>query len=129
MTFPDIPSRVLPDATGAVTGIDVWQANAGKPLAYYAWNGAQWVRLRGALAKLGEPVTLVGEIDFAIQGGTMTWYADGAQLVDEDGNWAIPMSLGPNQISRFVFDSETATLDSISGDFDIGFNGSMILIF
>ena len=128
MTFPVIPSRVLPDATGAVTGIDVWQSNAGKPLAYYAWNGARWVQLRGATAKLGEPVELLGVIDFAIRGGTMTWYADGAQLVDEDGNWAIPMSLGPKQISRFVFDSETATLDSLSGDFDIGDNGTLLVI-
>ena len=128
MTFPTIPSRVHPDATGAVTGIDVWQPNAGWPLAYYAWNGAQWVRLRGALAKLGEPVELLGVIDFAIRGGTMTWYADGAQLTDEDGNWAIPMSLGPKQISRFVFDSETATLVSLAGDFDVGFNGTMLLI-
>ena len=78
--------------------------------------------------KLGEPVELLGVIDFAIKGGTMTWYADGAQLTDEDGNWAIPMSLGPKQISRFVFDSETATLDSLSGDFDLGFNGVMLLI-
>ena len=128
MTFPTIPSRVLPDATGAVTGIDVFQSNAGKPLAYYAWNGAKWVRLKGAIAKLGEPVELLGVIDFAIRGGTMTWYADGAQLTDEDGNWAIPMSLGPKQISRFVFDSETATLDSLSGDFDLGFNGSLMLL-
>ena len=67
----------------------------GKPLAYYAWNGAKWVLLKGAIAKLGEPVELLGVIDFAIKGGTMTWYADGAQLTDEDGNWAIPMSLGP----------------------------------
>ena len=50
MTFPTIPSRVHPDTTGAVTGIDVWQPNAGWPLAYYAWNGAKWVRLRGATA-------------------------------------------------------------------------------
>lgn len=128
MTFPTIPSRVLPDATGAVTGIDVFQSNAGKPLAYYAWNGAQWVQLHGAVARLGEPVELLGVIDFAIKGGTMTWYADGAQLTDEDGNWAIPMSLGPKQISRFVFDSETATLDSLSGDFDLGFNGTLLLI-
>ena len=129
MTFPTIPSRVLPDATGAVTGIDVFQANAGKPLAYYAWNGARWVRLFGATAKVGAPVTLVGEIDFAILGGTMTWYADGVELTDEDGNWAIPMSLGPKQISRFVFDSEIATLDSLSGDFDVGFNGTVVLFF
>lgn len=128
MTFPTIPSRVHPDTTGAVTGIDVWQPNAGWPLAYYAWNGAKWVRLKGAIAKLGEPVELLGVIDFAIRGGTMTWYADGAQLTDEDGNWAIPMSLGPKQIARFVFDSETATLDSLSGDFDLGFNGTMLLI-
>ena len=129
MTFPVIPSRVLPDATGAVTGIDVWQSNAGKPLAYYAWNGARWVQLRGATAKLGEPVELLGVIDLAIRGGTMTWYADGAQLVDEDGNWAVPMSLGPKQISRFVFDSETATLDSLSGDFDVGADGTLLVIF
>ena len=128
MTFPTIPSRVLPDATGAVTGIDVFQSNAGKPLAYYAWNGAKWVRLKGALARLGEPVELLGVIDFAIKDGTMTWYADGAQLTDEDGNWAIPMSLGPKQISRFVFDSETATLDALSGDFDVGFNALLMLI-
>lgn len=128
MTFPTIPSRVHPDATGAVTGIDVWQPNAGWPLAYYAWNGAKWVRLKGAIAKLGEPVELLGVIDFAIRGGTMTWYADGAQLTDEDGNWAIPMSLGPKQISRFVFDSETATLDSLDGDYDLGFNGTLILL-
>ena len=128
MTFPTIPSRVHPDATGAVTGIDVWQPNAGWPLAYYAWNGAKWVRLKGAIAKLGEPVELLGVIDFAIKGGTMTWYADGAQLTDEDGNWAVPMSLGPKQISRFVFDSETATLDALLGDFDVGFNGTLVLI-
>ena len=128
MTFPTIHSRVHPDATGAVTGIDVWQPNAGSPLAYYAWNGAKWVRLKGALARLGEPVELLGVIDFAIKDGTMTWYADGAQLTDEDGNWAIPMSLGPKQISRFVFDSETATLDALSGDFDVGFNALLMLI-
>ena len=48
--------------------------------------------------------------------------------MDEDGNWAIPMSLGPKQISRFVFDSETATLDALSGDFDVGFNALLMLI-
>ena len=128
MTFPTIPSRVLPDATGAVTGIDVWQSNAGKPLAYYAWNGAKWVRLKGAIAKLGEPVELLGVIDFAIKDGTMTWYADGVELTDEDGNWAIPMSLGPKQISHFVFDSETATLDSLSGDYDVGDKGFFLFV-
>lgn len=128
MTFPTIPSRVLPDATGAVTGIDVWQSNAGKPLAYYAWNGAKWVRLKGAIAKLGEPVELLGVIDFAIKGGTMTWYADGVELTDEDGNWAIPMSLGPKQISHFVFDSETATLDSLAGDYDVGGQGFFLIL-
>ena len=105
---------------------------AGTEIAFeihQALRYSKFVRLFGATAKLGQPVTLVGEIDFAIQGGTMTWYADGAQLTDEDGNWAIPMSLGPKQISRFVFDSETATIDSLSGDFDIGFNGTMILLF
>lgn len=128
MTFPTIPSRVLPDATGAVTGIDVWQSNAGKPLAYYAWNGAKWVRLKGAIAKLGEPVELLGVIDFAIKDGTMTWYADGVELTDEDGNWAIPMSLGPKQISHFVFDSETATLDSLAGDYDVGGQGFFLIL-
>ena len=128
MTFPMIPSRVPPDATGAVTGIDVFQSNAGKPLAYYAWNGAKWVRLKGAIAKLGEPVELLGVIDFAIKGGTMTWYADGVELTDEDGNWAIPMSLGPKQISRFVFDSETATLNSLSGDYDVGDKGFFLFV-
>ena len=128
MTFPTIPSRVLPDATGAVTGIDVWQSNAGKPLAYYAWNGAKWVRLKGAIAKLGEPVELLGVIDFAIKDGTMTWYADGVELTDEDGNWAIPMSLGPKQSSHFVFDSETATLDSLSGDYDVGDKGFFLFV-
>ena len=111
-----------------MTGIDVWQPNAGSPLAYYAWNGAKWVRLKGAIAKLGEPVELLGVIDFAIKGGTMTWYADGAQLTDEDGNWAIPMSLGPKQISRFVFDSETATLNSLSGDYDVGDKGFFLFV-
>ena len=111
-----------------MTGIDVFQANAGKPRAYYAWNGATWVQLHGATAKLGVPVNLLGVIDFAIQGGTMTWYADGAQLTDADGNWAIPMSLGPKQIARFAFESATATLDSLSGDYDLGFNGSLMLI-
>ena len=128
MTFPAVPSRAPADATGAVTGIDVFQANAGKPRAYYAWNGAQWVQLHGAVARLGEPVELLGVIDFAIKGGTMTWYADGAQLTDADGNWAIPMSLGPKQISRFVFDSAAATLDSLDGDYDLGFNGTLLLL-
>ena len=128
MTFPTIPSRVHPDTTGAVTGIDVWQPNAGWPLAYYAWNGAKWVRLRGATAKLGEPVELLGVIDFAIRGGTMTWYADGVELTDDDGNWAIPMSLSRKQIQSFRFDSGTATLDSLAGDYDLGFNGSLMLL-
>ena len=52
----------------------------------------------------------------------------GAQLTDADGNWAIPMSLGPKQITRFVFDSAAATLDSLDGDYDLGFNGTMLLI-
>ena len=128
MTFPAIPSRVHPDATGAVTGIDVYQPNAGRPLAYYAWNGAEWVRLCGAVAKLGEPVELLGVIDFAVSGGAMTWYAGGVELTDEDGEWSIPMSLGPKQIASFLFDSETATLDSLAGDYDLGFNGTLLLI-
>lgn len=128
MTFPTIPSRVHPDTTGAVTGIDVWQPNAGWPLAYYAWNGAKWVRLRGATAKLGEPVELLGVIDFAIRGGTMTWYADGVELTDDDGNWAIPMSLPRKLIQSFRFDSKTATLVSLAGDYDLGFNGSLMLL-
>ncbi len=128
MTFPTIPSRVHPDTTGAVTGIDVWQPNAGWPLAYYAWNGAKWVRLRGATARLGEPVELLGVIDFAIRGGTMTWYADGVELTDDDGNWAIPMSLPRKLIQSFRFDSKTATLVSLAGDYDLGFNGSLMLL-
>lgn len=81
MTFPTIPSRVHPDATGAVTGIDVWQPNAGWPLAYYAWNGAKWVRLKGAIAKLGEPVELLGVIDFAIRGGDFDLGFNGTLLL------------------------------------------------
>ena len=38
------------------------------------------------------------------------------------------MSLGPKQISRFVFDSAAATLDSLDGDYDLGFNGTLMLI-
>ena len=58
----------------------------------------------------------------------MTWYADGVELTDDDGNWAIPMSLSRKQIQSFRFDSETATLDSLSGDYDLGFNGSLMLL-
>lgn len=126
MTFPVIPSRVHPDTTGAVIGFDVWQPNAGWPLAYYAWNGSRWVQLHGAVAKLGEPVNIIGVVDFAIKGGTMTWYVDGVELTDSEGNWAIPMETTANQLKSFLFSSETATLDSLSSDYDRG-NVGLIL--
>ncbi|MCR5839051.1 MAG: leucine-rich repeat protein [Kiritimatiellae bacterium] len=126
MTFPVIPSRVHPDTTGAVIGFDVWQPNAGWPLAYYAWNGSRWVQLHGTVAKLGEPVNIIGVVDFAIKGGTMTWYVDGVELTDSEGNWAIPMETSANQLKSFLFNSETATLDSLSSDYDRG-NVGLIL--
>jgi hypothetical protein len=128
MTFPVIPSRVHPDTTGAVVGIDVWQPNAGCPLAYYAWNGSKWVRLHGALAKLGEPVNILGVIDFAISGGTMTWYVDGVELTDSEGNWAIPMETSASQLKSFLFNSETATLDSLSSDYDKESRGFLLFV-
>ena len=126
MTFPVIPSRVHPDTTGAVIGFDVWQPNAGWPLAYYAWNGSRWVQLHGTVAKLGEPVNIIGVVDFAIKGGTMTWYVDGVELTDSEGNWAIPMETTASQLKSFLFNSETATLDSLSSDYDRG-NVGLIL--
>ena len=128
MTFPVIPSRVHPDTTGAVVGIDVYQPNAGWPLAYYAWNGSRWVRLYGATAKLGEPVNIIGVVDFAISGGTMTWYIDGVELTDSDGNWAIPMETSASQLQSFMFNSETATLDSLSSDYDKESGGFFLFV-
>lgn len=128
MTFPVIPSRVHPDTTGAVIGFDVWQPNAGWPLAYYAWNGSRWVQLHGAVAKLGEPVNIIGVVDFAIKGGTMTWYVDGVELTDSEGNWAIPMETSANQLKSFLFNSETATLDSLSSDYDRATGGFFLFV-
>ncbi len=128
MTFPVIPSRVHPDTTGAVIGFDVWQPNAGWPLAYYAWNGSRWVQLHGTVAKLGEPVNIIGVVDFAIKGGTMTWYVDGVELTDSEGNWAIPMETSANQLKSFLFNSETATLDSLAGDYDVGGQGFFLIM-
>ena len=119
--------NVLPNASGARLGVAVCQPNAGVAPCYYAWNGSEWVKLVGVLAKSGVEINLLGVVDFARKNGpAVAWYADGFQLTTEEGDWEVPLAGGVNLESfKRVGDM---TLDSLAGDYDVGGQGFSILV-
>lgn len=127
VTFPTVLPRALPEAGSAVVGITACQPNAGVAPRYYAWNGSQWVKLVGVAPKGGVAVNLLGVVDFARKDGpAVAWYADGFQLTTEDGDWEMPLADG-TQLSSFGLVGDL-TVGSLSGDYDIGGQGFMLLI-
>lgn len=127
VTFPAILPRVLPDAGAAVVGITAYQPNAGVAPRYYAWNGSQWVKLVGVAPKGGVAVNLLGVVDFARKDGpAVAWYADGFQLTTEAGDWEVPLA-GGTQLSSFGLVGDLS-VDSLSGDYDIGGVGFRVLV-
>ncbi len=128
----DVPAalpRALPNASGAVVGIAPCQANAGSAPRFHAWNGAQWIALDGYDVTGGSTIALHGVIDFAISGGTMTWYADGQELTDANGNWAIPLSTSAKSLTRFAYTGDDADITSFSGNYDQGSVATVLLIY
>ncbi len=127
LSFADILPNALPDAAGAKLGFAACQKNAGDPASYYAWNGSQWVKLVGVLARGGVAVNLLGVVDFARKDGpAVAWYADGFQLTTEAGDWEVPLAGGANLESfKRVGDF---SVDSLSGDYDIGGVGFRLLV-
>ena len=91
------------------------------------WNGSEWVKLVGVLAKSGVEINLLGVVDFARKNGpAVAWYADGFQLTTEEGDWEVPLAGGVNLESfKRVGDM---TLDSLAGDYDVGGQGFSILV-
>ena len=127
MTFPAVLPRALPEAGSAVVGITAYQPNAGVAPSYYAWNGSQWVKLVGVAPKGGVAVNLLGVVDFARKDGpAVAWYADGFQLTTEEGDWEVPLADG-TQLSSFGLVGDLS-VGSLSGDYDIGGQGFMLLI-
>ena len=127
VTFPAILPRVLPDAGAAVVGITAYQPNAGVAPRYYAWNGSQWVKLVGVAPKGGVAVNLLGVVDFARKDGpAVAWYADGFQLTTEAGDWEVPLA-GGTKLTSFGLVGDLS-VDSLSGDYDIGGQGFTLLV-
>ena len=129
-TFPTILPRAFPDAVathGAIVGIAAYQPNAGVAAAYYCWNGSEWVKLVGASPAGGAAVRIFGVVDFARKDGpAVAWYADGFQLTTEEGDWEVPLAGGANLESfKRVGDF---SVDTLSGDYDIGGEGFWLLV-
>ena len=129
-TFPAILPRALPDAAatqGVVVGIAAYQPNAGVAAAYYCWNGSEWVKLVGASPVGGVAVRIFGVVDFARKNGpAVAWYADGFQLTTESGEWEVPLAGGANLESfKRVGDF---SVDSLSGDYDVGGQGFLLIV-
>ena len=127
VTFPAALPRALPEAGSAVVGITAYQPNAGVAPRYYAWNGSEWVKLVGVAPKGGVAVNLLGVVDFARKdGAAVAWYADGFQLTTEEGDWEVPLA-GGTQLSSFGLVGDLS-VDSLSGDYDIGGVGFRVLV-
>ena len=127
VTFPAALPRALPEAGSAVVGITAYQRNAGVAPRYYAWNGSQWVKLVGVAPKSGVEVRLLGVVDFARKDGpAVAWYADGFQLTTEAGDWEVPLA-GGTKLTSFGLVGDLS-VDSLSGDYDIGGQGFRLLV-
>ena len=127
VTFPAVLPRALPVAENAVVGITVCQPNAGVAPRYYAWNGSQWVKLVGVAPKGGVEVNLLGVVDFARKDGpAVAWYADGFQLTTEEGDWEVPLA-GGTKLTSFGLVGDLS-VDSLSGDYDIGGQGFSLIV-
>lgn len=128
VTFPAVLPRALPEAGSAVVvGITACQPNAGVAPRYYAWNGSQWVKLAGVAPKGGVEVNLLGVVDFARKDGpAVAWYADGFQLTTEEGDWEVPLA-GGTKLTSFGLVGDLS-VDSLSGDYDIGGQGFSLIV-
>ena len=128
VTFPAILPRALLEGGNAVVGITAYQPNAGVAPCYYAWDGAQWVRLAGVAPKGGVAVELLGVVDFARKdGAAVAWYADGYQLTTEVGDWEVPLVGSAAKLESFGLVGDL-TVGSLSGDYDVGGLGFSLII-
>lgn len=127
IAVPGVPPRALANATGYLVGIEPFEASCGDGVAWYAWNGAQWIRLKGAVPPCGSSVEILTVIDFARKNGpAVAWYADGFQLTTEEGDWEVPLAGGVNLESfKRVGDM---SVDSLSGDYDVGGQGFFLIM-
>ena len=134
VALPDVLPRAHAAGGTAVVGIEAVQPNAGVQPAWYAWNGAEWVRLQGAEPKAGADNNLYGVVDFARKNASgdrvpaVAWYADGAQLVTAAGDWEVELVGNATALNSLAvvgdFDVSAAT-----GEYDVGGNGTLILIY
>ena len=120
---PEIAPASLPDASGQVTGIGI--KSIGAIPCWFGWNGSKWVRLVGADPTCGSSVQVLTVVDFAARTPTATWYADGLPLTTEDGEWAIPLETSADRLQSFY---ATATVNSLSGDYDLGNKGFVLYV-
>lgn len=126
VALPPILPRSLTNDTAAVVGIAPYQANAGRPAAWYAWNGEEWVRLYGASPEPDTTANIVGVVDFARRGGSaVAWYIDGRQMTTESGDWEVELVRGTS-LSSFVFAGDDGSLESFSADYDV--SGGLFLV-
>ena len=91
----------------------------------YGWNGSRWIKLVGADPTCGASVQILTVVDFAARTPTVTWYADGLPLTTKDDEWAIPLETSALKLKSFY---ATATIESLSGDYDIGDKGFLLHI-
>ena len=120
---PEVAPAALPDASGQVTGIGI--KSIGAVPSWYGWNGSKWVRLVGADPTCGNSVQVLTVVDFAARTPTATWYADGLPLTTEDGEWAVPLETSARRLQSFY---ATATVNSLSADYDLGNRGFLLYV-
>ena len=120
---PEVAPASLPDASAQVTGIGI--KSIGAIPCWFGWNGSKWVRLVGAEPTCGSSVQVLTVVDFAARTPTATWYADGLPLTTEDGEWAIPLETSAERLQSFY---ATATVNSLSGDYDLGNKGFVLYV-
>lgn len=120
---PEVAPASLPDASGQVTGIGI--KSIGAVPCWFGWNGSKWIRLVGADPTCGRAVQILTVVDFAARTPTATWYADGLPLTTETGEWAIPLETSASRLQSFY---TTATLNSLSADYDLGNRGFLLYV-
>ena len=125
VAVPEMPPRVLVDATGFPVGLEAFEASCGDGVAWHVWNGAKWIRLEGAVPPCGGTATVLTVVDFAAKRPTVTLYADGLPLTTADGEWAIPLAGGTRLAS---FADAAGLVASLWADYDLGAPATMLLV-
>ena len=134
VALPDVLPRAPAAGGTAVVGIEAVQENAGSAPSYYAWNGTAWVRLVGAEPPAGGTAALYGVVDFARKDANgdsapaVAWYADGVQLLTEAGDWEVVLQGSAANLRSLSLVGDFG-LVSLAGEYDVGGNGTLILIY